>query len=90
VTDHEFHEDESLGKAYDARLMRRLLRYLRPHRGTVAVSMAFLVAASLLELIGPLLIKTAIDDHVSKGDVLAQLDNREPASTVARATSASL
>jgi len=69
VTDHEFHEDESLGKAYDARLMRRLLRYLRPHRGTVAVSMAFLVAASLLELIGPLLIKTAIDDHVSKGDV---------------------
>ena len=30
------HEDEVLGKAYDGRLMRRLLTYLRPHVGAVA------------------------------------------------------
>ena len=26
------HEEDVLGKAYDARLMRRLLGYLRPYR----------------------------------------------------------
>ena len=31
-----FHEEEVLGKAYDARLMRRLLGYLRPHKLYVA------------------------------------------------------
>ena len=30
------HDDEILGKAYDARLMRRLLRYLRPYWRQVA------------------------------------------------------
>ena len=33
-----FHEEEVLGKAYDARLMRRLLGYMWPYRGYVAVS----------------------------------------------------
>jgi ATP-binding cassette subfamily B protein len=36
------HEEEILGKAYDARLMRRLLRYLRPYRRQVAIALAFL------------------------------------------------
>jgi ATP-binding cassette subfamily B multidrug efflux pump len=64
TTGHEFHEEEALGKAYDARLMRRLLTYLRPHRGVVAISIVLLFATSLLELAGPFLTKIAIDRHI--------------------------
>ena len=37
------HDDEILGKAYDARLMRRLLHYLRPYWRQVAVALATIV-----------------------------------------------
>ena len=68
MTGHEFHEEEALGKAYDARLMGRLLTYLRPHRGVVAVATVLLIAMSLLELAGPFLTKIAIDRYIATGD----------------------
>jgi len=58
-------EEEVLGKAYDGRLMRRLVRYLRPYRGTVFVSLGFLLAQSLAQIAGPLLTKLAIDRYIS-------------------------
>jgi ATP-binding cassette subfamily B protein len=57
-------EEEVLGKAYDGRLMRRLLRYMRPYRRLVAISLAFLLAQSLLQVLGPLLTKTAVDRYL--------------------------
>jgi ATP-binding cassette subfamily B protein len=36
------HEEEALGKAYDARLMRRLLRYVAPYRGLVLAALGAL------------------------------------------------
>jgi ATP-binding cassette subfamily B protein len=65
----DFHEEEALGKAYDARLMRRLLRYLKPYRWRVAVAVVMLIAASALELVGPYLTKVAIDDAIPDGDM---------------------
>ena len=59
--------DEILGKAYDARLMRRLLTYLRPHRRSVGISLAAIVAYSALQLAPPYLTKIAIDDHIATG-----------------------
>jgi len=38
MIDESFREDEILGKAYDARLMVRILRYLRPYAGLLAQS----------------------------------------------------
>ena len=61
-------EEEVLGKAYDARLMRRLVRYLRPYRGAVALSLVFLLAQSLVQVVGPLLTKLAIDRYLDKPD----------------------
>ena len=61
--------DEILGKAYDARLMRRLLTYLRPHGRSVAVSFAAIAAYSALQLVPPYLTKIAIDDHIATGDL---------------------
>jgi ATP-binding cassette subfamily B protein len=61
-------EEDQLGKAYDARLMRRLLAYLGPYRGNVVVAVVMLVLASGLELVGPWLTKVAIDDAIPSGD----------------------
>jgi len=64
----EFHEEEALGKAYDGRLMRRLLKYLRPHRKSVITATTLLILTSLLELVGPLLTKAAIDGAIRQKD----------------------
>ena len=65
----EFHEEEALGKAYDSRLMRRLLTYLRPHRKKVVLATILLILTSLLELVGPLLTKAAIDGAIRQKDL---------------------
>jgi ATP-binding cassette subfamily B multidrug efflux pump len=57
-------EEEVLGKAYDARLMRRLLGYLRPYRRTVLVSLLFLLALSVVQVLGPVLTKIAVDRYL--------------------------
>ena len=67
------HDDEILGKAYDARLMRRLLTYLRPYTGQVAFALAAIIAGSLAQLAQPYLIKVAIDRYIRAGQ-LAGLD----------------
>ena len=67
--DLDFHEEEALGKAYDARLMRRLLRYLRPYRWQTAVAVVTLILASGLELVGPYLTAQAIDRAIPQRDL---------------------
>jgi ATP-binding cassette, subfamily B, multidrug efflux pump len=62
------HEEEALGKAYDARLMRRLLGYLRPYRWRVAGAVALLLAGALVELVGPYLTKVALDTALPDRD----------------------
>ena len=57
-------EEEVLGKAYDSRLMRRLLAYMRPYRGYVGLSLIFLLLQSLLQVMGPLLTKIAVDRYL--------------------------
>jgi len=63
-----FPDDEVLGKAYDSRLMKRLLSYLKPYAWLIALSVLILLASSLAQLAGPYLTKIAIDNHISKGD----------------------
>ncbi len=62
------HDEEALGKAYDARLMRRLLRYLAPHWWLVVLAVLLLAMASALEIVGPWLTKVALDDAIPAGD----------------------
>ena len=64
-----FHEEEVLGKAYDATLMRRLLRYLRPYKPQVALALAAIVSASILQLAQPYLMKLVIDRYIAAGDL---------------------
>jgi len=65
---NNYHVEEVLGKAYDSRLMKRLLVYLKPYRWLVAISVLILIVSSLAQLAGPYLTKIAIDDYIVKGD----------------------
>ena len=64
----EFHEEDVLGKAYDGRLMRRLLVYLRPYRALLAGAIAVLLAEAVLTLAGPLFTRRVIDVALPAGD----------------------
>ena len=59
-------EEEVLGKAYDGRLMRRLLTYLRPYKWHVVVALAAIILKSVADVLGPFLTKIAIDKYLAK------------------------
>ncbi|HLW54033.1 MAG TPA: ABC transporter ATP-binding protein [Candidatus Angelobacter sp.] len=71
-------EEEVLGKAYDSRLMKRLLTYLRPYRWQSISAIAAILLRVFLgpEVIGPLLTATAIDKYLAatRGTHLPILD----------------
>lgn len=56
-----FHEDEILGKAYDAALTRRLLGYLERYRTWVIVAVGLLLGQSLAQIVPPIIAKNIID-----------------------------
>src|SRR5437763_15344777 len=58
-------EEEVLGKAYDSRLMKRLLGYLRPYKWQVVVALAAIILKATVEVLGPYLTKIAIDKYLS-------------------------
>jgi len=58
-------EEEVLGKAYDSRLMRRLLTYLRPYRWQVTVALVSIVLKSFADVLGPYLVKVAVDRYLA-------------------------
>ena len=64
-------DDEILGKAFDARLARRLLAYVRPYGTLVAAALALLVVDGLLQLVQPLLTRNVIDVAIPAGDAAA-------------------
>ncbi|HEY8655833.1 MAG TPA: ABC transporter ATP-binding protein [Candidatus Limnocylindria bacterium] len=60
-----FQEDEILGKAYDARLMRRLLTYLRPYRALVTLALVVLIGQAVAEIAPPLVARFLIDTAIA-------------------------
>ncbi len=66
MADHS--EEEVLGKAYDGRLARRLLRYAWPYRALIVSSLTLLMIEGALQLVGPLLTRQVIDVAIPAGD----------------------
>ena len=58
-------EEEVLGKAYDSRLMKRLLGYLRPYKWTVIVALVMIILKAAADILGPYLTKVAIDKYLT-------------------------
>ncbi|MGH9442645.1 MAG: ABC transporter ATP-binding protein, partial [Thermoanaerobaculia bacterium] len=61
MTEAAHHEEEVLGKAYDARLARRLLRYVRPYRGSLIAGTSLILLGSFFQLLGPAITAAALD-----------------------------
>jgi ATP-binding cassette subfamily B multidrug efflux pump len=57
------HEEEALGKAYDSRLMRRLLQYMAPYKLWVVLALGLVAVVTPLELAPPILFRNAIDRY---------------------------
>ncbi len=58
-------EDDVVGKAYDGRLMRRLLTYLRPYKAVAAASLVAIVLKAGIDVLGPYLFKVALDLYLT-------------------------
>jgi ATP-binding cassette, subfamily B, multidrug efflux pump len=67
------HDEEVLGKAYDSRLMKRLLRYLRPYRWQVAVALASIVLKAIADVLGPALTMIAVDRYLAPAHTMPSL-----------------
>ncbi len=61
-------EDEILGKAYDARLMKRLIKYLKPYRGYVVLGIFLSIIISAMEAVRPWFTKYAVDVNIANKD----------------------
>jgi ATP-binding cassette subfamily B protein len=62
------HEEEALGKAYDARLARRLFKYLRPYKLRVLAALGLSMVTASFSLVQPLLVRRAIDHSIPTQD----------------------
>jgi ATP-binding cassette, subfamily B, multidrug efflux pump len=61
VSEAAHHEEEVLGKAYDSRLARRLLHYVRPYRGSLIAGTVLILLGSFFQLLGPAITAAALD-----------------------------
>jgi ATP-binding cassette subfamily B protein len=61
-------EEEVLGKAYDAKLMKRLLGYVKPYKHFVIFAILMNVVVAALGPIRPYLTKIAVDDYIANSD----------------------
>ncbi len=84
--DPDYFEETGLGKPYDARLLRRLYPFVRPHRSLLLWSIGLVVLITLLDVTLPYVTKLAIDRHIvpaapeaAAGDRRLEIDPADPA-----------
>ncbi len=63
----DFREEEALGKAYDSQLLRRLMTYLRPYKGSVVFAVFLTLLVGPLEVVGPYLFGFGVDTYIVPG-----------------------
>jgi ATP-binding cassette subfamily B protein/subfamily B ATP-binding cassette protein MsbA len=64
-------DEDSLGKVYDARLLKRLMTYMNPYQNQLVMAIIFMIITSLLSVAGPWIIGRAIDDGIRAGSLEA-------------------
>jgi ATP-binding cassette subfamily B protein len=63
------HDEDVIGKAYDSRLMKRLLGYLRPYKPQVGLALVAIITSAVLQLAPPYLTRLAIDRYIGQRDM---------------------
>jgi ATP-binding cassette, subfamily B, multidrug efflux pump len=59
------YEDETLGKQYDSKLMKRLLKFAKPYKGLISIVVVLMLVAICLDLLMPYIIKDVIDNNIN-------------------------
>lgn len=67
-------EEDVLGKAYDAKLMRRLLKYLRAYKWHVVLAIVMSIVVSAMEAVRPFFTKVAVDEYIAPGGDISKGD----------------
>ena len=61
----KYHEEDAIGKTYDFRVARRLLRYLGPYWRLAAVALTLTFITNILIATQPFFTKMAVDDYIT-------------------------
>jgi len=61
----QFHDDEILGKAFDAQLSRRLIRFITPYKALFGVCVVLTLILAGIQLVIPYLSKVAVDSYMT-------------------------
>ena len=61
----KYHEEEEIGKTYDLRVTRRLLRYLKPYWHLAAIALVLTLITNILISLQPYFTKVAVDDFIT-------------------------
>ena len=56
--------DDDTVRGYSPEVMRRLLQYLKPYKGAAVLTLAALALATVAELLSPIVLRRALDDHI--------------------------
>ncbi len=67
MSNEYFDDDDLYGKAYDPAIAGRLLSYLKPYKKQVIMGLIIVIIAGALQVAGPLIVRAAIDDQITKG-----------------------
>lgn len=73
-----YHDEEILGKAYDSRLMKRLLQYAKPYWKVLMVTIIMLLLVTVTDLARPYIVKVAIDQYINPTPMVAFQPGTEP------------
>jgi ATP-binding cassette subfamily B protein/subfamily B ATP-binding cassette protein MsbA len=64
-------EEDQLGKAYDSKLVRRLMTFLKPYQAKLILAIFMMIITSLLLILQPIIIGRAIDEGIRTGSLVA-------------------
>ncbi|EQB88959.1 ATP-binding cassette subfamily B protein [Clostridium punense] len=71
------YEEESLGKQYDSKLMKRLLKFASPYKGLILIVVALMLVVICLDLLMPYIIKNVIDNNVNSSKAVYSITEAE-------------
>ncbi|MBS4957227.1 MAG: ABC transporter ATP-binding protein [Clostridium celatum] len=67
---NKYDVDEELQEGFNLSHLKRLIRYMKPYKNKVILSVTLMIISSFVSLLGPYLIKIALDDIIPSGNLV--------------------
>ena len=66
---NKYDVDEELEVGFNLSYLKRLLKYMKPYKSKITTSVFLMLISSALSLLGPIIMKTAIDNYIPNKDI---------------------